>query len=134
MSAFTVLHVWSTLAANDQFPPLSTMSFRGPLLPFQQCCICCGAAQQTGLSLQVLDREVGERQESGTFQPLPFRVFADAESARRRGKLVAAVQPMSSERSLKVNLRREIQTVLSPQLEPTIKERDFAAYCPRSYC
>jgi hypothetical protein len=40
-----------------------------------------------------------------TFPPLPFRVFADAAYNRRRGALIAALQPISQNQSLKATLR-----------------------------
>ena len=70
----------------------------------------------------------GRRPELQTQPPLPFRVFADAASACRCGTLIAALQPMSPDRSFKTSLRREFQTALSLQPGRAIETRTFLPF------
>jgi len=70
-----------------------------------------------------------ERLLCGTLPTLPFPVFADAAFDCRCGILVAALQLISPDRSLKSSLRGGIQSALSPQPGPAIEERDVAAFC-----
>jgi hypothetical protein len=49
-----------------------------------------------------------------TLLPLPFQMFADAAFYCRCGTLIAAMQPMSPDRSFIVSLSREIRTALPP--------------------
>jgi hypothetical protein len=59
----------------------------------------------------------------GAFLPLRFWTFADAASARTRGTLIAALQPMTPNRSFRASLRHEFRTALSLQPGPAIEER-----------
>ncbi|RBW60891.1 hypothetical protein DS906_06010 [Ruegeria sp. A3M17] len=67
-----------------------------------------------------------------TLLPLPFQVIADAAFYCRCGTLIAAMQPMSLDRSFNASLRREFQTVLSLQSKPAMEKRNKAAFCVAS--
>ena len=60
-------------------------------------------------------------------------VLADAVFFRICDILIAALQSLSPDRSLKASLRGEIRTVLSPQPGPTIEEQDLVSFrCNRT--
>ncbi len=69
-----------------------------------------------------MDRQVADSPD------IRFLTFADAAYACRCGTLIAALQPMSLDRSLKASLRRRIQTDLSPQPGWTIVERTLPTF------
>jgi hypothetical protein len=52
-------------AANGSSPPLVSIDMNGPLRPLTMPSQCCGAARQTGLSLQPRNRVMGEFTQCG---------------------------------------------------------------------
>lgn len=76
---------------------------------------------------------LGRTAAARTLPPLPFRVFADAASARKCGVAVAAKQHVTSIRPLKVSPRNQIQSTFSRQPGSTNEERDSAAVCLYSF-
>lgn len=66
-----------------------------------------------------------------TKPPLPFRVFADAASARSRGTLIAALQLMSPDRSFKATTMLKSLTGVSLQPGLIIEERTKLSFAFR---
>lgn len=92
-----------------------------------------GRGKQSARSSVAIRHEDHELTHCRTLPPLPFRMFADAASARRCDTMIAAARQLSSDRSLTGLVLARSGTVLSPQPFPTIQtrtENQFAAPTP----
>ena len=63
-----------------------------------------------------------------TLLPLPFRVIADAASARACGTLIAALQPMPPDRTFDASLRHEIHTAIFAATGIDLTRRTFPTF------